>query len=87
MSEKYTSDVKAKENELSLMYRRLDDYVKQLAEKEMVENRVKFLDQQLANSHCTQKELKEDLEKALNRANMVSNSLINKNFVIFFALG
>jgi hypothetical protein len=27
------------------------------------------------------------LEKALNRANMVSNSLINKNFVIFFALG
>ena len=50
---------------------RLDDYVKQVAETELVENRVKFLDQQLVNAYGFQTELKADLEKALNRANCV----------------
>lgn len=55
---------------------RLDDYVKQLAEKEVMENRMKFLNQQLQNAHAIQKELKTELESAINRANTVSKCII-----------
>lgn len=59
-----------------LIIYRLDDYVKQLAANESLENRVKFLDQQVSNQQGIQSELSGDLEKAVNRANIVSFCLI-----------
>jgi len=49
----------------------LDALVKQITEKDSSENKLKFMEQQIANQQGTIEELRSGLEQTLDRANFV----------------
>ncbi|KAF7635354.1 hypothetical protein Mgra_00005176 [Meloidogyne graminicola] len=54
----------------------LDALVKQITEKDVSENKLKFLEQQIANQQGTIGELRIGLEQALDRANITKNAYL-----------
>uniref|UniRef100_A0A1I8BG41 HOOK N-terminal domain-containing protein n=1 Tax=Meloidogyne hapla TaxID=6305 RepID=A0A1I8BG41_MELHA len=74
--QKSANDLKSKEDEVRLLYIRLDALVKQITEKDSSENKLKFLEQQIANQQGTIGELRIGLEQALDRANIAETELI-----------
>ncbi|KAI3421058.1 Polycomb group RING finger protein 3 [Globodera pallida] len=81
-ADKLAKETKDKDKEVQMLHRRLDDYVKQFAAKESLESRVKFLDQQMSNQQGMQRELRDDLERALNRANIAETELASLKKVV-----
>jgi poly-D-alanine transfer protein DltD len=69
--QKFSAEVKVKDDENRLLYTRLDEMVKQLTEKESKENKFRFMEQQISNQNGTINELRDRLEGALERANIV----------------
>ncbi|CAK5082549.1 unnamed protein product [Meloidogyne enterolobii] len=74
--QKSAQDLKLKEEEVGLLYIRLDTLVKQITDKDSSENKLKFMEQQLANQQGTIGELRSGLEQALDRANFAEKELI-----------
>uniref|UniRef100_A0A915ML88 Uncharacterized protein n=1 Tax=Meloidogyne javanica TaxID=6303 RepID=A0A915ML88_MELJA len=74
--QKSANDLKSKEDEVKLLYIRLDALVKQITEKDSSENKLKFMEQQIANQQGTIGELRSGLEQALDRANFAETELI-----------
>uniref|UniRef100_A0A914NR85 Uncharacterized protein n=1 Tax=Meloidogyne incognita TaxID=6306 RepID=A0A914NR85_MELIC len=74
--QKSSNDLKSKEDEVKLLYIRLDALVKQITEKDSSENKLKFMEQQIANQQGTIGELRSGLEQALDRANFAETELI-----------
>nr|CAD2208927.1 unnamed protein product [Meloidogyne enterolobii] len=74
--QKSAKDLKSKEEEVGLLYIRLDALVKQITEKDSSENKLKFMEQQIANQQGTIEELRSGLEQALDRANFAEKELI-----------
>nr|CAD2131104.1 unnamed protein product [Meloidogyne enterolobii] len=74
--QKSAQDLKLKEEEVGLLYIRLDALVKQITDKDSSENKLKFMEQQLANQQGTIGELRSGLEQALDRANFAEKELI-----------
>ncbi|KAF7639397.1 hypothetical protein Mgra_00001067 [Meloidogyne graminicola] len=74
--QKSANDLKSKEDEVRLLYIRLDALVKQITENDVSENKLKFLEQQIANQQGNIEELRIGLEQALDRANIAETELI-----------
>uniref|UniRef100_A0A1I8BUF3 Uncharacterized protein n=1 Tax=Meloidogyne hapla TaxID=6305 RepID=A0A1I8BUF3_MELHA len=74
--QKSSNDLKSKEDEVRLLYIRLDALVKQITEKDSSENKLKFMEQQIANQQGTIGELRIGLEQTLDRANIAETELI-----------
>nr|CAD2138205.1 unnamed protein product [Meloidogyne enterolobii] len=74
--QKSADDLKSKEDEVKLLYIRLDALVKQITEKDSSENKLKFMEQQIANQQGTIEELRSGLEQTLDRANFAETELI-----------
>ncbi|KAL3068528.1 hypothetical protein niasHT_030819 [Heterodera trifolii] len=73
--DKQAKEVKDKDQEVQMLHNRLNDYAKKFAAKEALESRVKFLEQQIVNQQGMQRELREEMERALNRANTAETEL------------
>jgi hypothetical protein len=78
-TQKSAAEMKSRDEENKLLYLRLDELVKQLTEKESCENKMRFVEQQMANQQGIIKELRDSLECAIERANIVKN--ITNNFL------
>lgn len=68
-SDREKAALKSKEKELELAKKRIDIYVSQLTEFESLSTKVASLEQMLDNARAQRKELNEEIQAALTRAN------------------